>query len=230
MLHKFEGIEADVDTGEDIIVLIDEAHRSPASDLGNYLFGALPNATVIGFTGTPIDKTAHGRGTFKTFGIDDEGYLDKYSIAESIQDGTTVPLHYALTPNAMQVPEQQLEEEFLALADAEGVSDVEELNRVLDRAISLKAFLKSTRTGRVAYVSAWPSAAGCRTLRLLAAIAAFHATRHLDTGGDTELLEQVAEVGLDRLDAQEQLRGDLGVGLARDDEPRHLQLAVAERL
>jgi type I restriction enzyme R subunit len=144
MLHKFEGIEADVDTGEDIIVLIDEAHRSTASDLGNYLFGALPNATIIGFTGTPIDKTAHGRGTFKTFGIDDdEGYLDKYSIAESIQDGTTLPLHYALAPNAMQVPEQQLEEEFLALADAEGVSDVEELNRVLDRAINLKAFLKS---------------------------------------------------------------------------------------
>lgn len=144
MLHKFEGIEADVDTGEDIVVLIDEAHRSTASDLGNYLFGAVPNATVIGFTGTPIDKTAHGRGTFKTFGVDDnEGYLDKYSIAESIQDGTTLPLHYALAPNAMQVPEQQLEEEFLALADAEGVSDVEELNRVLDRAINLKAFLKS---------------------------------------------------------------------------------------
>jgi type I restriction enzyme, R subunit len=144
MLHKFEGIEADVDLGEDIVVLIDEAHRSTASDLGNYLFGALPKATVIGFTGTPIDKTAHGRGTFKTFGVDDdEGYLDKYSIGESIEDGTTLPLHYALAPNAMQVPEQQLEEEFLALADAEGVSDVEELNRVLDRAINLKAFLKS---------------------------------------------------------------------------------------
>ena len=36
----------------------------------------LPNASYIGFTGTPIDKTAYGKGTFKTFGMeDDKGYL-----------------------------------------------------------------------------------------------------------------------------------------------------------
>lgn len=144
MLHKFEGIEADVDRDDGILVLIDEAHRSTAGDLGNYLFGALPNATMIGFTGTPIDRTAHGRGTFKTFGVDDdEGYLDKYSIGESIEDGTTLPLNYSLAPNTMLVPDKLLEEEFLALAEAEGVSDVEELNRVLERAVHLSTFLKS---------------------------------------------------------------------------------------
>ena len=69
-------------------------------NLGNYLMGALPEATYIGFTGTPIDRTAYGKGTFKTFGTDDEkGYLDKYSIRESVEDGTTVPLHYTLAPN-----------------------------------------------------------------------------------------------------------------------------------
>ena len=42
---------------------------------------AVPKATIIGFTGTPIDKTEHGEGTFKIFGAQDErGYLDKYSI------------------------------------------------------------------------------------------------------------------------------------------------------
>lgn len=144
MLHKFEGMAAGVDAGGDIVVLIDEAHRSTAGDLGNYLFGALPNATMIGFTGTPIDRTAHGRGTFKTFGADDEdGYLDKYSIAESIEDGTTLPLNYTLAPNSMRVPEQQLEDEFLSLAEAEGVSDIEELNRVLEQAINLRTFLKA---------------------------------------------------------------------------------------
>jgi len=51
----------------------------------------LPNATYIGFTGTPVDKTAYGKGTFKTFGCEDEqGYLHKYSIADSIEDGTTL--------------------------------------------------------------------------------------------------------------------------------------------
>jgi type I restriction enzyme R subunit len=41
-----------------VIMLVDEAHRTTGGKLGNYLLGALPNATYIGFTGTPIDKTA----------------------------------------------------------------------------------------------------------------------------------------------------------------------------
>src|SRR6202022_491349 len=121
-----------------------EAHRTTGGDLGNYLLGALPNATYIGFTGTPIDRTAHGKGTFKVFGADDpKGYLDKYSIRESIEDGTTVPLHYALAPNELRVDRDTLEREFLDLAELEGVADVETLNRVLDRAVNLRNMLKN---------------------------------------------------------------------------------------
>jgi type I restriction enzyme R subunit len=106
--------------------------------------GALPNAMFIGFTGTPIDKTAHGRGTFKTFGTDDpRGYLDKYSIRESIEDGTTVPLHYQLAPNDLIADRQAMEQEFWAAAELEGVADVEELNRVLERAVTLTNMLKN---------------------------------------------------------------------------------------
>jgi type I restriction enzyme R subunit len=135
-----------------IFVLVDEAHRTTGGDLGNYLMGALPNATYLGFTGTPIDRTAHGKGTFKVFGADDEkGYLDKYSIRESVEDGTTVPLHYALAPNDLRVDRQTLEKEFLHLAELEGVSDIEELNRVLERAVTLKNMLKNReRVDRVA--------------------------------------------------------------------------------
>lgn len=144
MIHKFDKVPKDINTSDHVIVLVDEAHRTTGGDLGNYLMGALPNATYMGFTGTPIDRTAYGKGTFKVFGTEDpEGYLDKYSIAESIEDGTTLPLHYSLTPNEMQVPREQLEKEFLDLAEAEGVSDIEDLNRILDRAVTLKAFLKS---------------------------------------------------------------------------------------
>jgi type I restriction enzyme R subunit len=144
MIHKFDGIPADLNPGRNIFVLMDEAHRSTSGDLGNYLMGALPNATFIGFTGTPIDRTAHGKGTFKIFGIDDEqGYLDKYSIRESINDGTTVPLHYSLAPNELRVDRETLEREFLDLADAKGVSDFDELNRVLERAVTLKNMLKN---------------------------------------------------------------------------------------
>jgi type I site-specific restriction-modification system R (restriction) subunit len=103
-----------------IFVLVDEAHRTTGGDLGNYLMGALPNATFIGFTGTPIDRTAHGRGTFKTFGADDpQGYLDKYSIRESIEDGTTVPLHYQLAPNDLIADREAMEKEFWEAAELE---------------------------------------------------------------------------------------------------------------
>lgn len=144
MIHKFDGIPKNINTRDNIFVLMDEAHRSVGGDLGNYLVGALPNATLIGFTGTPIDKTAYGKGTFKIFGKeDDRGYLDKYSIAESIEDGTTVPLKYTLAPNEIRVEPEFLEKEFLDLVQAEGVSDVDELNRILDDAVNLKNFLKS---------------------------------------------------------------------------------------
>jgi len=145
MIHKFDEMPKDVNTRENIFVLVDEAHRTTGGELGNYLMGALPKATSIGFTGTPIDRTSYGQGTFITFGIEDppKGYLDKYSIAESIEDGTTVPLHYTLAPNELQVDKEILEKEFLALADAQGVSDVEELNKILEKAVNLRNMLKN---------------------------------------------------------------------------------------
>ena len=143
MIHKFRDMPADLNTRSNIYVLIDEAHRTTGGDLGNFLMAGLPNATFLGFTGTPVDKTAYGKGTFKTFGCeDDQGYLHKYSIADSIEDGTTLPLYYQLAPNEMLVPHETLDAEFLSLAEAEGVADIEELNKILERAVNLKNFLK----------------------------------------------------------------------------------------
>ena len=144
MIHKFDGMPASINTRSNVFVLVDEAHRTTGGDLGNYLLGALPNATLLGVTGTPIDKTAQGKGTFKVFGFEDEkGYLDKYSIRESILDGTTVPLHYALAPNELRVDRETLEKEFLGLASAEGVSDIEDLNKILEQAVTLRNMLKN---------------------------------------------------------------------------------------
>ena len=144
MIHKFDKIPADINTREGVTVLVDEAHRTTGGDLGNYLMAALPNATYIGFTGTPIDKLSQGKGTFKVFGAEDEqGYLDKYAIAESIEDGTTVPLNYALAPSDLQVDRETLEREFLREMVAGGVSDFEELDAILDRAVNLKAIMKA---------------------------------------------------------------------------------------
>ena len=144
MIHKFDGIEKDANTQDNVYVFIDEAHRSVARDLGTYLMAALPNSTIIGFTGTPIARTDHGEGTFKIFSAEDEaGYLDKYSIVESIEDETTLPIRHTMAPSEMTVPEDQLDEEFFALAEMEGVTDVDELNSALDRAVGLRTFLTS---------------------------------------------------------------------------------------
>lgn len=143
MIHKFRDMPANLNTRSNIFVLIDEAHRTTGGDLGNFLMAGLPNASFIGFTGTPVDRTAYGKGTFKTFGMeDDQGYLHKYSISESIEDKTTLPLYYNLAPNEMLVPHDVMEQEFFALAETEGISDIEELNTILDRAVNLKNFLK----------------------------------------------------------------------------------------
>ena len=144
MIHKFDKIPANINTREGVTVLVDEAHRTTGGDLGNYLMAALPNATYIGFTGTPIDNLAQGVGTFKVFGADDEqGYLDKYAIAESIEDGTTVPLNYAFAPSDLQVDSETLDKEFLSIALQEGMSDFEELQAIIDHAANLKAIMKA---------------------------------------------------------------------------------------
>ena len=154
MIHKFDGIERDASTRDNIYVFIDEAHRSVARDLGTYLMAALPNATIVGFTGTPIARTAHGEGTFRIFGVDDDrGYLDKYTIAESIEDETTLPIRHTMAPGEMTVPTEQLDKEFFDLAEIEGVTDVDELNRVLDRAVGLRTFL--TADDRIEKVAAF---------------------------------------------------------------------------
>lgn len=143
-IHKFRDMPPELNLRSNLYVLVDEAHRTTGGDLGNYLMAALPNATYLGFTGTPIDRTVYGQGTFKTFGVDDapQGYLHKYSIKESIEDGTTLPLFYNLAPNAMLVPAETMDKEFFANAQTEGISDIEELNKILDRAVNIKNFLK----------------------------------------------------------------------------------------
>lgn len=154
MIHKFEGLDKDSTTRDNIYVFIDEAHRSVAKDLGTYLMASVPNATIIGFTGTPIAKTDQGAGTFKIFGRDDErGYLDKYSIAESIEDETTLPIKHVMAPSSMTVPAERLEREFFEAAGSEGVTDIDELNKVLDRAVSLRTFL--TADDRIKEVAAF---------------------------------------------------------------------------
>ena len=74
---------------DNVIIMVDEAHRSQYGDLGALMSKALPNATLIGFTGTPIEK-GYGRSTKRRFGH----LIDAYTIPQSVADGATVPIFY----------------------------------------------------------------------------------------------------------------------------------------
>lgn len=75
---------------EDILVLVDEAHRSQGGLFGANITYALPHATKIGFTGTPLISDKVTTKTYKIFG----SYIDKYRMKESENDGSTLPIRY----------------------------------------------------------------------------------------------------------------------------------------
>lgn len=83
MMQKFSD-DAMLSDKEEILVLIDEAHRTQYSKLGAALRTALPNAVRLAFTGTPVDKTLNSFGS----------YIDTYKIQQAVADGATVPIIY----------------------------------------------------------------------------------------------------------------------------------------
>lgn len=80
-----------VNRSERILLMIDEAHRTQSSDLGDNLFEAFPNATRIAFTGTPLITEQHGmKRTVKRFGE----YIDTYKLMDAVHDGATLQILY----------------------------------------------------------------------------------------------------------------------------------------
>lgn len=74
-----------------IVLMIDEAHRSQGSDLGDNIFEAFPNAARIAFTGTPLITERHGeKKTHKRFGE----YIDTYRLMDAVNDGATLQILY----------------------------------------------------------------------------------------------------------------------------------------
>lgn len=77
-----------------IILMVDEAHRTQEGDLGRKMREALPSAFLFGLTGTPINRA--DRNTYWAFGADEDekGYMSRYSFKDSIRDKATLPLHF----------------------------------------------------------------------------------------------------------------------------------------
>ena len=89
-----------------IVVMADEAHRSQyefVEGLARNLRDALPRATFIGFTGTPIDM--EGRSTTAVFG----GVIDDYTISDAVADKATVPIYYEARLARIELPPDEKE-------------------------------------------------------------------------------------------------------------------------
>ena len=100
----------------DIFVLVDEAHRTQYKQLAENMHAGLPNANYIAFTGTPL--LGAKRLTNQWFG----DYVSEYNFAQSIEDGSTVPLFYS-----RRVPEVALTNEWLD-TDIDQIVEDESLN------------------------------------------------------------------------------------------------------
>jgi len=106
-IQKFSELGNITDERENVIVLIDEAHRTEYGDYQMELRAVFPNAKRFAFTGTPIPKT------HREFGIKGEDgkieyYLDKYSVIDAINDGATKPIKYTLGPSQWFLDKESL--------------------------------------------------------------------------------------------------------------------------
>ena len=140
-IFKFGEVDRELNPRDNIIVMVDEAHRTQEGDLGAKMRLALPNAFFFGLTGTPINRLDHN--TFVTFGAteDKTGYMSKYGFSDSIRDGATLPLHFETVPVELHIDQDRLDAEFDELSD--GLSDSQKAE-VSDR-IGIKALFESPK-------------------------------------------------------------------------------------
>ncbi|MDR1015536.1 MAG: type I restriction endonuclease subunit R [Coriobacteriales bacterium] len=119
--QKFEESDERLSERSNVVIIADEAHRSQFIDqavdsktgrvkktFGLIIRESLPNATYIGFTGTPI--SSKDRSTIEVFG----NYIDVYDMTQAVEDGATRPVYYE-----SRVIHLRLDEDILRLIDAE---------------------------------------------------------------------------------------------------------------
>lgn len=142
MIHKFKDAKPNMNTRDNIIVLVDEAHRTQEGDLGRQMRAALPNAFLFGLTGTPVNKA--DKNTFWAFGAEDDegGYLSRYTFQDSLRDEATRPLHFEPRLVDVHVDKETIDAAFAAFVEEAALSD-EEADALNRRSAKMAAFLKA---------------------------------------------------------------------------------------
>ena len=142
-IFLFGDVKEALNLRENIILLVDEAHRTQEGDLGECMRTALPNAFFFGLTGTPINK--RDKNTFKCFGAEEDhgGYMSKYTFQNSIDDGATLDLNFREVPVEMHLDEKNLQESFDRMAEENNLTDDEKDQ--LTRGTKVEAFFTAPK-------------------------------------------------------------------------------------
>ncbi|MDB4353969.1 HsdR family type I site-specific deoxyribonuclease, partial [Akkermansiaceae bacterium] len=105
---------------DDIIVIVDEAHRTQYKSLGENMRAGLPNAQFLAFTGTPL--LGRDRKTNDWFG----DYVSEYNFSQSMDDGATVPIFYKKRVPEMHNQNDDLSDEFYEILEDENLDDAQQ--------------------------------------------------------------------------------------------------------
>lgn len=140
MIHKFKDAYEEMNTRDNIIMMVDEAHRTQEGDLGRKMRAALPNAFLFGLTGTPINKA--DKNTFWAFGAEQDtgGYLSRYTFQDSIRDQQTLELHFE-----PRLPNVHIDKDSIDVAFSEMANNLSETDKAVlsQKAAKMAVFLKS---------------------------------------------------------------------------------------
>jgi type I restriction enzyme R subunit len=139
-IHKFGEAGGKLNERSNIIVMVDEAHRTQEGDLGRNMRAALPNAFLFGLTGTPINRA--DKNTFWAFGADEDekGYMSRYSFQESIRDKATLPLHFEAPEVKLKINKAAIDEAYRAITGDLSEQDRDDLAK---RAAKMAVLVKN---------------------------------------------------------------------------------------
>ncbi|MEQ8854778.1 type I restriction endonuclease subunit R [Gimesia sp.] len=139
-IHKFGEAEGVLNSRKNVIVMVDEAHRTQEGDLGRKMREALPNAFLFGLTGTPINRA--DKNTFWAFGADEDekGYLSRYTFQESIRDKATLPLHFESPEIKLKIDKDAIDDAYKQITGDLSEQDRDDLAK---RAAKMAVLVKS---------------------------------------------------------------------------------------
>ncbi|HMQ77542.1 MAG TPA: type I restriction endonuclease subunit R [Flavobacteriales bacterium] len=139
-IHKFAEAGGVLNERSNIIVMVDEAHRTQEGDLGRQMRAALPQAFLFGLTGTPINRS--DKNTFWAFGADEDeqGYMSRYSFQDSIRDKATLPLHFEAPSVKLKIDQAAIDEAYAQITDELSEQDRDDLAK---RAAKMAVLVKN---------------------------------------------------------------------------------------